>query len=110
MDRGGGGEGYALGIQVAILHPVSSGGPHIGTDGTFSVADREHMLKQIFFLQDGSPQGKPTSQEGKTGRGMKQRNCFVMTNCSVMTTAVAVTSLGGSSEIELGKGEGKMLF
>lgn len=72
MDRGGG-EGDALGIQVAIPHPVASGRPQTGTDGTFSAVNREHMLKQFFFpLQDGSLRGKPTSQEGKTGRGMKQ--------------------------------------
>lgn len=57
MDRGRG-EGDALGIQVAILHPVSSGGPHIGTDGTFSAADRKHMLKQIVFPAGWQPTGK----------------------------------------------------
>lgn len=77
----GRGKGDALGTKVAIPHPVTSREPHIGTDGTFSVVDREHMLKQISFLQDGSLQGKATSQEGKTGRGMKQRNCSVMTIC-----------------------------
>lgn len=78
MDRG---EGDALGTKVATPHSVTSGGAHIGTDGTFSVVDRDHMLKQIFFLQDGNLQGKATPQEGKTGRGMKQRNCSVMTVC-----------------------------
>lgn len=90
MDRVGGG-GDALGIQVAIPHPVASGGPHLGTDGTFSVVNGEHMLKHVFgflvfFLQDGSLQGKPTSQEGKTGREMKQqRNLMIIcshTRCS----------------------------
>lgn len=75
MDRGR--RGDALGIPFAIPHSVVSGEPHIGTDGTFSVVDREHMLKQIIFPQKGSLRGKPTSQEGKTERGMKQqRNCL----------------------------------
>lgn len=78
MDRGG--RGDALGIPVAISHPVVSEGPHIGTDGTFSVVSE--MLKQIIFPQDGSLWGKLIAQEGKTERGMKQqRNCSVMTLC-----------------------------
>lgn len=69
-------------LWVSKLPSPPSGGPHTGIDETFSVVDREHMLKQIFFPQDGSLRGKPTSQEGKTGRGMKQqRNCSVMTIC-----------------------------
>lgn len=81
MDRGGG-KRDALGIQVAIPPPCSLWRTsHWKRWDIFCGKRRTHAQTGIFFfLQEGSLQGKPTFQEGKTGREMKQqRNCSVMT-------------------------------
>lgn len=52
-------------------HCVASGGPHIGKDGTFSVVNGEHMLKQIHFFPAG---GKPTRKAHIPGRKNWERD------------------------------------
>lgn len=66
MDRG---EGDALGTKVATPHSVTSGGAHIGTDGTFSVVDRDHMLKQIFSCRMATYRERQHPRKEKLGEG-----------------------------------------
>lgn len=77
--RGRGGEGGAPGTQVDIPHPAA----HAAHMGVVDVSWRNcgpwrAHAGEVLFLMDGSPWGRPTPQQGESGRGMEQQKGTVL--------------------------------